>query len=185
MILITGGARSGKSAFAEKLAGKEKKVLYIATAVPFDDEMRERVEKHRMRRPENWDTHEGYCALDKVIYKKSSDYDCILVDCATILVTNLLFDAMGEEDAEVYDFEKASRGILEEMERIAFACGEAQCTVIFVTNEIGMGVVPENRLSRHFRDIAGSANQILARQAEEVYFVVSGIPLKMKGEGIQ
>ena len=183
MILVTGGGRSGKSAFAENLAEKRgQKVLYIATAVPFDDEMRQRIQKHRQRRPAGWETLEGYINLSDAIEKKASSFDCMLLDCVTILITNLIFHFSHTDNVSDMNFEELEEKILEEIGRIADACEKTGKEMIFVTNEVGLGIVPENKLSRHFRDIAGKANQLLARRSKDVYFVVSGIPIKIKGE---
>lgn len=183
MILVTGGGRSGKSAFAESLAEKQgRNVLYIATAVPFDQEMRQRIQKHQQRRPADWETLEDYVNLPDLIEKKASFFDCMLLDCITILITNLLFHFNPTDNVADMNFEELEDKILDEIGRIADACEKTGKEMIFVTNEVGLGIVPENKLSRHFRDIAGKANQLLARRSKDVYFVVSGIPIKIKGE---
>jgi len=183
MILVTGGGRSGKSAFAEDLAKRYgQKILYIATAVPFDQEMRERIQKHQQRRPAGWETLEGYSNLANDIEKRASSFDCMLLDCITILITNLLFHFSKTDKVDVMDFEELERKILDEIGKITDACEKTKTEMIFVTNEVGLGIVPENKLSRHFRDIAGKVNQLLAKRADDVYFVVSGIPVKIKGE---
>lgn len=182
-ILITGGARSGKSAFAEKLAKETgEKVLYIATSIPFDDEMKERVKRHKAQRPAEWDTYEGYRNLGDVITEKGKSYDGILVDCITIMATNLMFDSIGFEDqSPAYeDFLKAEEYISIHIENLKKGLSAADTTVILVTNELGSGVVPDTAFGRAFRDIAGRANRQLAEQADEVYLVVCGIPMKIK-----
>lgn len=183
MILITGGARSGKSMFAEKLA-KEKgnKILYIATAIAFDEEMKIRIKKHKEVRPATWTTYEGYSNLKTVIYKNEGIYSCILLDCVTIMLTNLMIDFIGRKDAGEIDFLELEKMILQEIEELLEACQKTNAPMIFVTNEIGMGIVPESQISRHFRDIAGKVNQRIAKEAQKVYFVVSGIPVCIKGE---
>lgn len=183
IILVTGGARSGKSSYAESILKKvEGEILYIATSIPFDDEMKERVKKHRQRRPANWHTYEGYKNLIKVFQEKDINYGGILLDCVTIMVTNLMFD----EGAE--DIEKLSEEALNEVEaKILFEMGQfldgaekTNAEVVMVTNEVGDGIVPENRLARIFRDIAGRVNQYIASRCDEVYLVVCGIPVKIK-----
>lgn len=182
MILVTGGDRSGKSDFAEKLAKQHQTVLYIATAKAFDEEMEKRIQKHKSRRPHHWHTWEGYTHLPETILKKQREYDCILLDCVTLLLTNLLFLYSQTEDSEKMDFENLEKKLLSEVTSLAKVCQKASCQVIVVTGEIGLGIVPADKLSRHFRDIMGKANQILAQNAQEVYFLVSGIPMKIKEE---
>lgn len=177
--LITGGARSGKSDFAEKLAKEYKDVLYIATAVPFDDEMKERIKLHKLRRPSNWHTYEGFENINEIIYKNSQNYECILLDCVTILITNLIFN-IGKDDIENIDFKYAEDKIYKEMQYVVQAAEKNKSHIIFVTNEIGLGIIPENKLSRHFRDLAGKVNCMFSEKADNVYFVVSGIPVKIK-----
>jgi adenosylcobinamide kinase / adenosylcobinamide-phosphate guanylyltransferase len=182
LILITGGARSGKSSFAEnKAAEYGKEVMYIATSVPFDDEMKDRVRKHKERRPNNWQTYVAYKQLKRV-YDRSSSFDVILLDCITVMVTNLLFDfATGDFDmlvsAELNEIEKA---IIEEVDDFINSVNSNTQTVIMVTNELGSGIVPEYKSGRVFRDIAGRVNQLVAARADEVYLTVCGIPIKIK-----
>lgn len=182
-ILITGGARSGKSSYAEKLARElGGKILYIATSIPFDDEMKSRVKKHRESRPSEWDTFEGYKGLGQVISEKGGQYKGILLDCITVMVTNLLLEYPGIDcDNACYeDFQEAERLIKEEVEKLLEGIGKSEATVIMVTNEVGSGIVPENLLGRVFRDIAGRINQYIAERCDEVYITVCGIPLKLK-----
>lgn len=183
LILVTGGARSGKSSFAEEKA-KEMggDILYVATAKQLDDEMKQRIARHRAQRPSEWETFEGYRNLDvelaSVIKRKSA----VLLDCITIMVTNLMLD-------ETFEWEGLSRaraeeielGIQHQIERLVSLVKMNEVPFILVTNEVGMGVVPPSAIGRDFRDIAGRMNQILARTADEVYFCVSGIPMKIKG----
>ncbi|HYF82089.1 MAG TPA: bifunctional adenosylcobinamide kinase/adenosylcobinamide-phosphate guanylyltransferase [Clostridia bacterium] len=182
-ILITGGARSGKSSYAEKLAREQEgNVLYIATSIPFDEEMKNRVKKHRESRPSEWDTYEGYRGLGRVISEKSSQYKGILLDCVTVMVTNLLLEHSGidYENASYEDFEVVERAINEEIEELLKGVSQADATVIMVTNELGSGIVPENLLGRVFRDIAGRVNQRIAEHCDEVFLTVCGLPLKLK-----
>jgi adenosylcobinamide kinase/adenosylcobinamide-phosphate guanylyltransferase len=182
-ILITGGARSGKSSYAEKLA-KElgSNILYIATSIPFDEEMKDRVKKHRESRPSAWDTYEGYKGLGRVISEKGGEYSGILLDCITVMVTNLLLEHPGIDNENVIyeDFAEAEKAIKEEVEELLKGISKSGATVIMVTNELGSGIVPENLLARAFRDIAGRMNQYIAEQCDEVFLTVCGLPLKLK-----
>lgn len=191
--LVTGGARSGKSRFAEKLAKeKNESVLYIATSIVFDEEMQERVRKHRQQRPSSWETHEGYKDLTPVIHQAKGKQDGILLDCVTIMMTNLLFDYVGNifDDTEKImnvnevisneELQKVEEKILEEFQMLLDALENSNIYAILVTNEIGFGVVPETILGRVFRDIAGRVNQYIASRADEVYLVICGVELKIK-----
>jgi adenosylcobinamide kinase/adenosylcobinamide-phosphate guanylyltransferase len=182
-ILITGGARSGKSTYAEKLAGElGGKVLYIATSIPFDDEMKSRVKKHRESRPSEWDTYEGFRGLGRVISEKGGQYKGILLDCITVMITNLLLEYPGlDYDNACYeDFAEAEAAIKEEVVELLEGVGKSEATVIMVTNELGSGIVPENLLGRVFRDIAGRINQSIAERCDEVFLTVCGLPVKLK-----
>jgi adenosylcobinamide kinase/adenosylcobinamide-phosphate guanylyltransferase len=183
IVLVTGGARSGKSTYAENLAKKgSDKVLYLATAIPFDDEMKDRVKKHKESRPKLWGTFEGYKDLENIFSKEAFSYDIILLDCVTIMVNNLMFDAMGDSidslnEEELNDIEKS---ILFQISKFLHAAENTNKTIILVTNEIGYGIVPEYKLARVFRDIAGRVNQYIAQKANEVYLIVCGFPVKVK-----
>lgn len=182
-ILITGGARSGKSSLAEKLADElGDRILYIATSIPFDEEMKSRVKRHRESRPEKWDTYEGYRGLGDVLEEKGKKYDGILLDCVTVMVTNLLFEYPGiDNDKACYeDYLKAEEMIKKEVEGLMESVRRIDAAVIMVTNELGSGIVPENLMGRAFRDIAGRVNQYIAARCDEVYLSVCGIPLKLK-----
>lgn len=186
MILITGGARSGKSGLAEILAQRQNgPVLYIATSRVTDGEMAARVEQHRRHRPAHWLTWEGHRNLRQVIRDHDPQVTAVLLECVTTLITNLLFDEAGETPPEAMDFDAIERHIAGQIDQLLAACAEATCRVILVTNELGMGIVPENLLARRFRDIAGRVNQRLAAAAEDVWLVISGIPVHIKGAGIQ
>ncbi len=182
-ILITGGARSGKSTYAEKLARElGGDVLYIATSIPFDEEMKSRVKKHRESRPSEWDTYEGYRGLGRVISESGGQYKGILLDCVTVMVTNLLLEYpdINYDNARYEDFAEAERAINEEVEELLKGIADTAATVIMVTNELGSGIVPENLLGRVFRDIAGRVNQHIAAHCDEVFLTVCGLPLKLK-----
>lgn len=182
MILITGGARSGKSTLAEKLAAQRGDcVLYIATSVITDDEMAQRVEIHRQTRPSQWITHEGYRDLGAVVREKGEDCHAIMLECITTMITNLLFEQAGNVNAEEMDFTALEQGIQQQIDELILACSQSDVPIYIVTNELGMGIVPDNLLARRFRDIAGRVNQRLAAQAQQVYLVISGIEVKIKG----
>ncbi len=185
VILVTGGARSGKSRFAENLVKSldgNGSVLYIATAQAFDEEMKLRIEKHRQSRPAHWTTMEAYRGLGKIIANNGPFYQVVLLDCITIMVTNLLFDLpeIKQEDFDRISIERAEATVLGEVEQMAEGFAHFPGTVVMVTNELGSGIVPEYPLSRIFRDIAGRINQYLAQKSDEVYLIVCGIPLKIK-----
>lgn len=182
MILVTGGSRSGKSTYAEKLAASYgENVMYIATSVPFDDEMKDRVRRHRESRPAHWGTLEAYKNL-KQVYMLPDQFEVVLLDCITVMVTNLLFETVqGDfEKLDEKEFGVAEKLILKEIEDFVIASKQENKTVVIVTNELGCGLVPEYKSGRVFRDIAGRVNQYIASKADEVYFTVCGIPMKVK-----
>ncbi|WP_350306822.1 bifunctional adenosylcobinamide kinase/adenosylcobinamide-phosphate guanylyltransferase [Photorhabdus viridis] len=181
MILITGGARSGKSVLVEKLAAQaSEQVLYIATAVVTDSEMAERIQLHRENRPAHWRTWEGYRDLGAVITTQTQPGEAVILECITTLITNLLFDQAGQTSPEQMDFAVLEVEIQQQISDLLAACARMTSPIYLVTNELGMGIVPENRLARHFRDIAGRVNQRLAAAASEVFLMVSGIEVKIK-----
>jgi adenosylcobinamide kinase/adenosylcobinamide-phosphate guanylyltransferase len=173
-IFITGGARSGKSRFAEGVAHRFGTPLgYLATAQTLDDEMAERIQKHRLRRGDAWQTVEEPLHLPQALTCCDGTCKALLVDCLTLWLSNLLFHYQEQgEDAEAR--------IMEDVQRLTATLGAMRTPVIVVSNEVGQGIVPENRLARRFRDIAGQANQLLAAMADEVHVVISGIPLRLK-----
>ncbi|WP_432401710.1 bifunctional adenosylcobinamide kinase/adenosylcobinamide-phosphate guanylyltransferase [Wukongibacter sp. M2B1] len=183
IVLVTGGARSGKSSFAEKLVTDlGEKIGYIATAIPFDEGMKDRIKKHRQSRPNEWTTYEIYKDIYKSISEISEKHDAILLDCITILVTNLMFEnnEINWEEISRNRIDEIEEDIKEQMQLLIKEVRFTKMKCVLVTNELGMGIVPENRLSRIFRDIAGRINQFVAENADEVYFAVSGIPMKIK-----
>lgn len=180
LVLVTGGARSGKSTFAEQyLHERFKQVLYIATAIPYDEEMKDRIKKHQQQRPDHWTTYEGHRQLGQVVSESQSE--AILLDCITILVTNLLFDHLGEKAIEDVDEKGLEASIRNEIRALLDGVKEYKGTIVMVTNELGSGLVPEHKLGRVFRDIAGRVNQMIAKEADKVYLAVSGIPVQIKG----
>lgn len=182
MILITGGARSGKSRLAEQFAAKQgDNVLYIATSIVTDEEMAQRIAIHQQTRPATWKTHEGFSQLGSVIRERGAQHDAIMLECITTMITNLMFENTGDIPAQEMDFTALENKINLQIDTLIAGCQQCSCPVYIVTNEVGFGIVPENLLARRFRDIAGRVNQRLAAFADEVYLVVSGIELKMKG----
>ena len=176
IILVTGGARSGKSSFAEKLALKlgNGRAAYIATAQIFDDEMAYRVKIHKERRGKNWLTFESPFNADKSVSFAAKNFNVILFDCVTIYVSNFLCAADLDDEKILYD---NLRGLIQ---KLIDAVKNSDVTTIFVTNEVGGGIVPENKLARRFRDLAGLANQMIAAQAEKVFLTVAGIAIDIK-----
>ncbi len=177
LILITGGARSGKSSFAEKYTAKYgKKVAYIATSQICDKEMEFRVRLHRERRPDCWQTYEAPFAAHRAVAEAAAaGCDMLLMDCLTVYVSNLLCSVEDIEDS-VQNYQLLQQRCNELIEAVR----GSECTLVLVTNEVGAGIVPANRLAREFRDLAGLANQIMAGAAEEVYLVAAGIPVNIK-----
>lgn len=181
--MVTGGARSGKSSFSEALCkSKSEQVAYIATSIAFDDGMKDRIKKHRDSRPKHWKTYEVYRDIYNIIDDIKNKRDTVLLDCVTLLVNNLMFDFD-------IDWDKVSREEIDDIEsyineqvvKLIDSIRNTDLYFVFVTNELGMGIVPENRLSRIYRDIAGRVNQKIATLSDEVYLVVSSIPVKIKG----
>ncbi len=169
-IFITGGARSGKSRLAEELAaGYGAPLGYIATGQAGDGEMAERIDRHRARRGPAWLTIEEPEDLAGVIRESDGRCKVLLVDCVTLWLTNLLLKR-GEAGQ-----------VMAEVEGVIRLFASLKTPLILVSNEVGMGIVPENALARAFRDLAGEANEILARAADEVYVMFSGLPMKLKG----
>jgi len=172
--LITGGVRSGKSRFAEQLTlSHGAPFCYLATAQALDGEMDERISRHRARRGVDWQTTEEPLALPQALARLDGSYQAILVDCITLWLTNLLL-VRERPDAELEE------SIIGNVHCLATTLRGMATPVVLVTNEVGMGIVPEHHLGRLFRDIAGQANQILAASCNEVYALISGIPLKLK-----
>lgn len=180
LTLVTGGARSGKSRHAESLVNHAQRVLYIATSHVFDDEMAARIQHHRDGRPAHWRTEERWQQPGEIITPHNDPDEAVLLECITTLVTNLLFASGAGDDPDNWDYAALEALVQNEIEALIAACAACPSPVVLVTNEVGMGIVPENRLARHFRDIAGRVNQRLAQAADEVWLVVSGIGVKIK-----
>ncbi len=181
LILVTGGARSGKSAFAERLvAGQNGRTAYIATAQVLDSEMEYRVRLHRRRRPADWKTWEAPFDAHEALLEAGSCSDVILFDCITLYLSNML---CAQDAAALADEDKLYEMVHEKVGRLIKAADllrRSGATTVFVTNEVGAGIVPENRLSRLYRDLSGLANQQIAAAADQVYAVIAGIPVEIK-----
>jgi len=175
MTFILGGARAGKSRFAQELAAKlGKRVLFVATGEALDEEMYARIKAHQRSRPRNWKTLEVPTDVAKAMKGKIGDAEVVIVDCMTLLVSNL----MGTEDMDAKTLEKKVTAELKEL--VAFM-RTTKAHFIIVSNEVGLGVVPAYPAGRVYRDALGMVNQMLARNADEVYFMVAGIPIPLKG----
>ena len=175
LIFILGGARSGKSAFAERLAQQAGRVLFVATAQAQDDDMRRRIGAHRAKRPPEWSTLEEPHDLASAIPSALEGHNTCLLDCLTLWVSNLLLAKEANLDAEAE--------ILEEVERMLDVYDSSHATWIVVSNEVGLGVVPATRLGSRYRDVLGRVNQAVASRADKVYLMVAGLALEMKSLG--
>jgi len=165
--LVLGGASSGKSAFAERLVLSAKQApLYIATAQPYDNEMTRKIELHRARRGPEWQLYEAQLDLAPLL-KSTSDGQIILLDCLTLWLSNLLM---------------ASKKPKAELDNLFDAIGDCAAPVVAVSNELGLGLVPDSKLGRIFREAQGEINQRFAAKADLVVFVAAGLPLTLKGK---
>jgi adenosylcobinamide kinase/adenosylcobinamide-phosphate guanylyltransferase len=187
LILLLGGARSGKSTYAENLAKQDGgSVLYVATAEAKDEEMDLRIEKHHASRPDDWGLIEAPRNVAEALRESRSGESVVLVDCITFLVSNYLVAAAGPEEdpfdkpsANPFD-EDIEAEVVADVEALAAYAQAEDVTMLVVSNEVGMGLVPPYELGRAYRDILGRANQILARHADEVMLLVAGIPMTVK-----
>jgi len=205
-ILILGGARSGKSKFAQSMAEElGGKVLFVATGEPLDEEMTSRIEEHKRIRPKSWRTLEISIRVGQSLKEQLGDAEVVLLDCLTLLVSNILTNQGGKssrhsepfaspviasaakqshnaEDRLSEAISKEEEEIMAEIEDLVECISAYEGNFIVVSNEVGLGLVPETKLGRVYRDLLGKANQILARHADEVCFMASGIPVKIKGQ---
>jgi adenosylcobinamide kinase/adenosylcobinamide-phosphate guanylyltransferase len=171
IIFVIGGCRSGKSSHALQTAEKmqERRKIYIATCVPQDDEMKQRVAKHQKERSQSWVTKEVPKDLPKAILQSSQKENVILVDCLTLWLSNLLMETDNKKKIEKM------------IVQLTAALEKAPGTIVLVSNEIGTGIVPENKLARQYRDLIGLVNQAVAKTAGKVIWMVAGIPVTVKG----
>ena len=187
LILVTGGARAGKSGFALKLAQGlslpaepgSTPVLFVATAEAGDAEMEERIRKHRSSRPDEWSTLEEPIRLPEAVSEALSepgtrDAGVVVVDCLNLWVSNMLLAGQDSERAAIEE------GVLDSARRLLECYQQGTASFVLVSNEVGLGLVPSHPLGRHFRDLLGKVNQLVAAEADEVYLLVAGLPLELK-----
>jgi len=171
IILITGGCRSGKSRFALDYANQHfSKKLFLATCEALDEEMAQRIAHHKKMRSPEWETIEEPVEIVDKIRRYGDEVEVILLDCITLWLSNLLMRKKGDSE------------IMKEISALIDTLQEKQTSLIFVSNEVGMGIVPADPLSRRFRDLSGTTNQKIAEAADTAIFMVSGIPIFLKGE---
>ena len=175
LILILGGARSGKSAFAERLAMPARRALFVATAEALDDDMARRIAAHRSARPQSWHTLEEALDLAAAMRPVVNAYDAVLLDCLTLWVSNMLLKSEGVSNAEA-DILAAASALLDLYEASSAAW-------ILVSNEVGQGVVPPSALGRAYRDALGRVNALVAARADKVYLMSAGLALDLKALG--
>lgn len=169
IIFILGGARSGKSQYALKLAKESnKRIAFIATAESKDREMKKRIGLHKKSRPRHWTTFEEPQKLPKVLKENGHKFELFIIDCLTLLICNLLLAGFSQKD------------IKEKINQVIAIIKKLKADVIIISNEVGLGIVPENKLARDFRDISGRINQIVAANADKVFFMAAGLPLRIK-----
>ena len=183
---VIGGSRSGKSTFAEMKAKEYgNKVLYIATAVVTDKAMADRVKKHKEQRPESWYTIETYSEFHLLPnHKEFIESDVILIDCITTLIGNFMFDSkLDFDNCNIDDVNELEKTIIENVVELIKICNEYNKKLIIVSNETGLGVVPSYYMGNYFRDMSGRINNRIGKEADFMYFIFSGIPIKLKHKG--
>jgi adenosylcobinamide kinase / adenosylcobinamide-phosphate guanylyltransferase len=188
IVFIIGGARSGKSSFALAqaltVAGRK---AYIATAEALDEEMTERIEQHKTQRGKEWDTYEEPLKIAGVMKELCGNYSAVVLDCLTLWLSNLFMKTQSKKNG-LGPIETEIQELLDSLRQCksSAACvsGSGFCSLYIVSNEVGMGIVPENEAARKFRDMAGILHQKIAEVSDEVYFLAAGIPIKMKGNHV-
>lgn len=184
IIYFTGGARSGKSLQAEQYISDRdySKKIYVATSIPFDEEMKSRVEKHREQRGNGWITVEGYRDLQLKLAQYIEDDGVVLLDCLTNLVSNLMImdRDIDWDSVSTSNLDEIEKEILNEVKNLLEFFATSSMDLVIVSNELGMGIVPAYPLGRYFRDICGRANQLAGKYSDEAYMAVSGLQLKLK-----
>ncbi len=168
LIFVLGGARSGKSSFALQQGKVKLPRAFLATAEPFDSEMANRIQKHKRSRGQGWTTFEIPTQLAEWFTSHGANYSSVVVDCLTLWLNNLLQDKV------------QPRQVPSRVRKLLKGIRSCPSQVVIVSNELGLGLVPGDAVSREFRDVAGRINQLIAAEADEVYFLVSGIPLRVK-----
>jgi adenosylcobinamide kinase / adenosylcobinamide-phosphate guanylyltransferase len=180
IILLLGGARSGKSRFAQEYAHRYgENVLFVATATAGDEDMQRRIEKHKKDRPTDWRTLEVVTSIGSQIEANAGDVCLVVVDCITMLINNI-FSRYDEKQFGSIDDSALEKEVVAEIERLQVCMKKLNASFLIVSNEVGLGLVPDNRMGRLYRDFLGRANQMLAQQSDEVYMLVAGIPLRVK-----
>jgi len=183
-ILILGGARSGKSRLAKEMALRlGGKVLFVATGEARDEEMEQRIEKHKRERPPTWRSAELPTDVGRRLRREIGNAQVVIVDCLTLLVSNII--GRCGDDPEQVSAELVEARLTAEIDGLTGCIDDSAATFILVSNEVGMGLVPENRVGRLYRDLLGKVNQTIARRADRVYFMLSGIALNLKGGDCQ
>jgi adenosylcobinamide kinase/adenosylcobinamide-phosphate guanylyltransferase len=177
LVLILGGARSGKSSFAQTLARgiAVDDVLFVATAEARDDEMTERIARHRESRPSEWETREVPRYLGETLSEKPSSHKVVLIDCLTLWISNILLSF-----SEQADFSEIEEQVRSEIDSLIAVTEQRRGTTIVVSGEVGQGIVPESVLARRYRDLLGWANQMLAERADAVYQLTAGLSVNVK-----
>lgn len=183
---IIGGARSGKSSFAEKIAkNRYKDVTYIATATATDEDMKERIRLHKNSRPSHWNTIEKYKNFNTLINDENFiNAEIILFDCITLMITNMMIDSeINFDNANSKDISKLESLIVNNVDGFLYVCKNYSKDIIIVSNETGLGLVPSYFMGNYFRDIAGRVNKKISEKVDNVFFMVAGIPIQIKKEG--
>ena len=181
-ILITGGARSGKSGFAYELALKlGEPVLFVATATAGDEEMVQRIEQHQRARPAAWSTLEATTHIGHQILRKIGQSRVVIVDCITLLASNIF--GQYAQQGEQIDASLVEKEVTAEINELIDCINRVDARFIIVTNEVGTGLVPPSKVARLYRDLLGKANQMLAEVSDEVYLMVAGLPVRVKPAG--
>ena len=179
-ILILGGARSGKSHYAQEIALKlPQPVLFVATAEAGDEEMKRRIEKHQRARPATWRTLEATTHIGQQIKQRGGKSQTVIIDCITLLVSNILTQH-GPPAGELTDTSPIEQEMMAEINELTEYMNQVEANFIIVSNEVGLGLVPANSMSRLYRDLLGKVNQMLAEQCHEVYLMVAGLPFLIK-----